>query len=141
MNFNGTLLQFSNGAYTFPTKYIKADTYKAYSIMQDLEPWTDADGYLHRDAVELKTLKVEFETVPMMTGTEFADLMAGISAQFVSAKAKSLLITAYIPDRDEYMTQYGYMADIQPTMYGIFNNVIRYDPIKFSFIGGVKING
>lgn len=63
------------GAYTIPSnRFIAADSYKAYANMQDLDPWTDADGYLHRNAVRLKALKVEFETPAMLTDDDVAEL-------------------------------------------------------------------
>ena len=49
MAYSGFLLKIGN--YTFPQKYIKAESYSAYVNMQDLDPWTDANGYLHREAV------------------------------------------------------------------------------------------
>ena len=135
MAYNGYLLKLGN--YIVPHSIIRADTYSAYINMQDLEPWTDADGYVHRNAIELKVQKVEFETVPMMTNKTFKDFMSNIRANFISDIDKSLSITAYIPELDEYVTQKGYMVDITPKIYGIFDDVIKYDSIRFAFIGGV----
>lgn len=135
MAYNGYLLKLGN--YIVPHSIIRADTYSAYINMQDLEPWTDADGYVHRNAIELKAQKVEFETVPMMTNKTFKDFMSNIRANFISDIDKSLSITAYIPELDEYVTQKGYMVDITPKIYGIFDDVIKYDSIRFAFIGGV----
>ena len=135
MAYNGYLLKLGN--YIVPHSIIRADTYSAYINTQDLEPWTDADGYVHRNAIELKAQKVEFETVPMMTNKTFKDFMSNIRANFISDIDKSLSITAYIPELDEYVTQKGYMVDITPKIYGIFDDVIKYDSIRFAFIGGV----
>lgn len=125
------------GDFVFPHEYIRADSYKAYVNMQDIDDYTDANGYLHREAVDLKALKVEFETPPMMTNTQFSSLMASIQSQYTIPKAKQCVITAYIPEYDDYVTQTGYMVDIQPQIYGIFNGVIYYDAIRFAFVGGV----
>ena len=135
MAYEGYLLKLGN--YIIPHDFIKADSYSPYINMQDVEPWTDADGYTHRNPVELKALKVEFETVPMMTDKTFGDFMRNIRANFVSDTAKSLNITAYIPELDEYVTQLGYMVDITPKIYGIFKGVIYYDAIRMAFTGGV----
>ncbi len=96
MAYAGYLLKIGN--FTIPTSIIKADSYYAYVNMQDYEPWTDAKGYLHRDVVDLKALKVEFETKAMLTNTEFASLMSSIKAQFTKATARECNITAYIPE-------------------------------------------
>lgn len=135
MAYAGYLLKIGN--FTIPTSIIKADSYYAYVNMQDYEPWTDAKGYLHRDVVDLKALKVEFETKAMLTNTEFASLMSSIKAQFTKATARECNITAYIPELDDYVTQKGYMADFKPQMYFADQNKIQYDPCRLSFIGGV----
>ena len=135
MAYSGFLLKI--GDYTFPHKYIRADSYSAYDNMQDVDPWTDADGYLHRNAVDLKAVKVEFETPAMLTNTQLAEIMKNISANYIEEKSRTVILTAYIPLTDEYVTQVGYMVDITPKIYGIFKDVIKYDPIRFAFIGGV----
>ena len=122
----------------FIYKCIKPESYSAYVNMQDVDAWTDADGYLHRDAVNLKALKVEFETKAMLTNAEFATIMSNIQKNYTVAKARQLQITAYIPETDSYVTQTGYMADFQPQMYGTYGGVIHYNPIRLAFIGGVK---
>lgn len=135
MAYSGFLLKIGN--YTFPTKYIKAESYSVYANMQDLNPYTDANGYLHREAVELKAIKVEFETPAMLTNQDFSELMYNIRQNYIIEREKSLYVTAYIPEYDSYVTQRGYLADFTPQIYGIFNGVIKYNPIKFSIVGGV----
>lgn len=136
MAYNGFLLKVGNYEIS-AKKYIKANSYNAYVNMQDLDPYTDANGYVHRNAVELKALKVEFETVPMLTNTEFAEFMANIRANYVNEKERTCIVTAYIPEYDEYVTQMAYLADFTPSIYGTYNGVIHYNSIRFAFIGGV----
>lgn len=135
MAYQGYLLKIGN--YTVPLKYIRADSYSAYVNMQDVEAYTDANGYLHRNAVELKVAKVEFETVAMMTDKTFSEFIANIKANYLIESQRKVTITAYIPEYDDYVTQSGYLADFFPKMYGVFNGVIRYNPIRMAFIGGV----
>lgn len=135
MAYQGYLLKIGN--YTIPLKYIRADSYSAYVNMQDVEAYTDANGYLHRNAVELKVAKVEFETVAMMTDKTFSEFIANIKANYLIESQRKVTITAYIPEYDDYVTQSGYLADFFPKMYGVFNGVIRYNPIRMAFIGGV----
>lgn len=136
MSYSGFLVKVGN--YTIPAdKYIKAESYSAYVNMQDVDDYTDANGYLHRNAVELKALKVEFETPAMLTNAEFSDLMANIRANFVNATARSCYITAYIPEYDSYVTQMGYMADFTPQIYGTYDGKIHYNSVRLAFIGGV----
>lgn len=135
MAYSGWLLKIGN--YKIPQKYISAETYSVYVNMQDLDPYTDANGYLHREAVELKALKVEFETPAMLTNKEFASLMGNIQSNYISKKERKCSLTAYIPEYDSYVTQTGYMADFQPQIYGTYGGVIHYNPIRLAFVGGV----
>lgn len=135
MAYQGFLLKI--GDYTIPHKYIKADSYSPYVNMQDVEAYTDANGYLHRNAVELKVAKVEFETPSMLTNVTFTELMDNIRANYLDVKSRKILITAYIPEYDDYVTQTGYLADFQPKIYGVFDGVIKYNPIRLAVIGGV----
>ena len=136
MAYSGFLIKI--GDYTIPAnKFIKAESYSPYVNMQDIDDWTDANGFLHREAVELKALKVEFETPAMLTNTELTELMNNIKANFTNAKGRECMITAYIPEYDDYVTQLGYMADFQPQIYGTYGGVIHYNPIRLAFIGGV----
>ena len=137
MSDSGYLIKI--GDYKIPHKYIKADSYQAYVNMQDLEPWTDSNGYVHREkTVDLKALKVEFETKPLLTNKEFDEgLIANIRKQFVKPVGKECYITAYIPELSSYVTQYGYMADFTPQIYRVRGNTILYDSTRLAFVGGV----
>lgn len=136
MSYSGFLLKV--GDYIIPAdKYIKADSYSPYVNMQDLDDYTDANGYLHRNAVELKAAKVEFETPAMLTNTEFSELMANIRENFTVPKSRQCIITAYIPEYDDYVTQTAYLADFTPQIYSTAGGIIRYNPVRLAFIGGV----
>lgn len=135
MAYSGFLLKIGN--YEFPQEYIKPETFSAYVNMQDLDPWTDANGLLHREPVDLKAFKVEFETVAMLTNKEVAEIMDNIRANYTVPKGRQALITAYIQEYDDYVSQTGYMADFTPTIKGIYDGVIHYNPIRLAFIGGV----
>ena len=134
-NYAGYLVKIGN--YIIPFRHIKADTYKAYANMQDVEPWTDANGYLHREAVELKALKVEFEIPPMYDDEKFAEFMYNIDQNITIEKANQCVVTAFIPRYNKYFTQTGYLADIEPQMYFANEEKIKYDAMRFAFIGGV----
>lgn len=136
MAYSGWLLKI--GDYTVPSdKFIKASSYQVYVNMQDVDPWTDANGYLHREAVELKALKVEFDTPAMLTNVEFAEFMTNIRNNYINSTARTCLVTAYIPEYDDYVTQVAYMADFKPQIYGTYGGVIHYNSMRLAFIGGV----
>lgn len=138
MAYAGYLIRVGN--YTIPQdKYIKAESYSAYVNMQDYEDWTDANGYLHRTPVDLKALKVEFETPAMLTNAEYSDLMKNIRENYISGREAGRIcnVTAYIPEYDDYVTQVAYMPDFVPPMYRTDDKTVWYNPIRLAFIGGV----
>lgn len=118
-------------------KFIRAKSYRAYVNMQDVNPWTDANGYLHRNAVDLKAFKVDFETPAMLTNAQFEELMGNIRRNYTIPKARQCIVTAYIPEYDDYVTQTAYLVDPEPEMYGTYGGVIHYNPIRLAFVGGV----
>jgi hypothetical protein len=133
MAYSGFLIKIGN--YEFPRKYIQAQSYVVGRYGQDLDSARDADGNLQRNALDNFLPKVEFTTVPMLTNTEFASIMSKISENYVNDTEKKALATIYIPETDSYMTQYVYVPDIEPTMYYADDNIIKYNPIRFAFIG------
>lgn len=139
MAYSGFLLKI--GEWEFPESLMAANSYSPYVNMQDVDPWTDENGELHRNPIDLKALKVEFETKNMLTSTQFAEIMRNIRANYVSEKGRSCFITAYIPEYDDYVTQYGYLADFQPQIYTTGGGVVKYNSIRFAFIGGVAQDG
>lgn len=136
MAYSGWLVKI--GDYIIPAnKYIKAESYSAYVNMQDIDDYTDANGYIHRNSVELKAMKIEFETPAMLTNKDFAELMKNIQKNYTIPRARQFVLTAYIPEYDKYMTQTGYMADFTPQVYSNANGIIKYNSIRLAFIGGV----
>ena len=74
--YQGYLIKVGN--YTIPLSLIRADSYIVFRSITDLDSFVDADGHLHRNALDHTANKVEFETVPQMNNTEFAALMQNI---------------------------------------------------------------
>lgn len=134
MAYNGYLIKV--GSYVISAKkYIKPSTYSVTREIQDLDSYRDANGVLHRTALEHVPIKVEFETPPMLTNKEFSDLMNNIRSNFLIEKERKSSVTLYVPEIDSYVTQDMYMPDISTTMYGTYGGVIHYDSIRLAFIG------
>lgn len=148
MAYNGYLVKLGTGnsAYTIPLRYIKADTYQCVWSVVDFDSYRDAEGELHRDAVsERRIMKVEFET-PDMSDTEIQTLLTNIKGAFDNATAKSCTVEAYMPEEGAYKTDKCYLtSDVNFTIrYAEPNRTVngttvvgklRYDPIRFAFIG------
>lgn len=134
-NYQGWLVKI--GDYIIPFEFIRAESYKANANMQDLDPWTDTNGYLHRNPVELKALKVEFETPAMLTDERLSVFLANVDSNITDPVANECTITAYIPRYNRYFTQKGYLIDLDPQMYFANAEKIQYNAIRFAFVGGV----
>lgn len=134
MAYSGFLIKVGN--YVIPSgKYLKADSYSVYRNVQDLDSYRDANGVLHRNALDHVANKVEFETPAMLTNADFSNFMSQIQANYTVPKERKANVTLYIPELDAYETQEMYMADPKPSIYTVANGVIRYNAIRFSFIG------
>ena len=132
MAYQGWLIRVGN--YTIPLSVIKADSYSAFLSTGDADSYSDENYVLHRNATGIAP-KIEFETIPLLTNAQFADLMSNIRSQYIKANEKKCSVTAYQPETDDYFTQDCYIPDIKPQMYLASDTEIWYDPIRFAFIG------
>lgn len=123
------------GTYTIPLSLIRAETYSVFKSVTDLDSYVDANGFLHRNALDHIANKVEFETIPLLTDKQFANLMSNLYSQMSSQLERKASVTCYIPETDNYVTQDMYMPDIKPTLYYADSEKIQYNQIRLAFIG------
>lgn len=134
MAYSGYLIKVGN--YVFPLHYIAYESYKPNIKGQDLDSYRDANGKLHRNALNNAIMKVEFETLEGLKDTEVESIMNGVRSNYVNAVEKSALVTAYIPEYNTYKTQLCYVPDIEFTIKKIENNkTVVYKPFRFAAIG------
>lgn len=133
MAYAGYLIKV--GTYTIPLSFIKAESYKATHLIQDLDSYRDANGVLHRNALTAVPDKVEFECVPMLTNTEMNAVVSSIRAQFTVAPERKASVNYYIPETDSYATANMYMPDPEFSMYYADGSYIQYNAVRFAFIG------
>ena len=119
------------------TYYINWDKYNVTRLIQDLDSYRDANGVLHRNALDHVPIKVEFETRENLTNTDVATFFGAIRANYTLASERRALVSAYVPELDDYITQEMYMADPQIKIKRIEpkTNVIKYESIRVAFIG------
>lgn len=130
------------GDYIIPFRFIKYETFQAVWEVVDFDSYRDADGELHRDAVsERRIMKVEWET-PDMSDTEIRELLTAIQSQYIHTEtvderpAKACNVTAYMPEEGEYKTDKCYLtSDVNFSIRYADANGIRYNPVRFAFIG------
>lgn len=133
MAYSGYLMKV--GSYTIPFKYIQADSYVVQRAIQDLDPYTDANGITHRNSLEHVKYVCSFNTRALLTNESLEDLMSNIRKNYTEPKERKFSGTLYVPETNIYVTQDMYMVDPQITIYYADDKIIKYDPIKFEFIG------
>lgn len=133
MSYAGYLVKV--GDYEIPAdKYIKVQSYKTTLSVQDLDSYRDANGVLHREALEHRVNKVEFETPAMLTNTQMAELFSNIKNNYTVPVERKFIGTFYVPEFDDYVSQEMYMSDPAFTIYAIMDGVIKYNPVRVAFI-------
>lgn len=134
MAFNGSLI--SLGGNNFPLKYVFKESYKVTpNRRQDLDPYRDANGNLHRNVLSHTATTITFQTKPMWN-TDFEAMMSFIRNRYTNVAEKKLSITYYSPDTDSYKTGNFYMPDMEfnMNMVDTYNNRILYNSMTLEFI-------
>lgn len=134
MAFGGYLLKVGN--YEIDgTNYIQEKSYKATRNIQDLESYRDANGVLHRNALEHVPLKIEINTRENLTNEELGTFLGNIRSQFTITAERKCVVTAFIPELNDYVTQEMYMPDPDITIKIIKDGVVKYDSVRLAWIG------
>ena len=133
MAYGGFLIKV--GDYTVPFRYIEAKKFKCGIKGQDLDSYRDANGILHREALQNVAIKVEWETPADLEESDVRDLMDHIRAQYTHRVEKKALVTAYMPEIGVYATMDCYAPDIEYTLDYADENTIKYASFRLSFIG------
>lgn len=134
MAFDGTLLRFSGA--NFPLKYIYKESYKVTpNRRQDLDPYRDANGVLHRNTLQHTATTISFETKPMWNN-EFDQMMAFIRNHYTNSLEKKLRITYYSPDTGGYHEGDFYLPDFELNidLVDTTRNKMLYLSTTFEFI-------
>ena len=134
MAYEGYLIKIGYNS-SFFNKYIVFDTYKVSKKIIDLDSYRDANGVLHRQALEHVSYTVEFELRPLMEAAH-AEIMEAIENSFTIPEERKLSVTFWLPETHEYVTADCYMPDPEITVkaeYGGTN--LRYDKTTLKFIG------
>lgn len=144
MAYSGYLIKVGTGgsAYTIPLKYMRYETYQVTYYTQDLDSYRDADGVLHRNALQSRIGKIEFNT-PIINNSDFETLMSNIRSQYSDPNEKRASVTFYVPEINDYVTQPMYIPDVVTKIRNVNENTntISYTETRIAFIGyGVKPN-
>ena len=131
MSFSGFLIKA--GTYEIPLSFMRYETYQIGYHGQDLDSYRDANGVLHRNALSHRIGKIEFNT-PLMTMAEFQEVWSKVKAKYINATEKSISLTFYVPELDDYVTQTMYVPDIEFTIRNIDGNTVNIGETRIAFI-------
>lgn len=124
IGFNDTLF---NGLIVFAS-------YKVSKKIIDIDSYRDANGELHRQALEHLSYVVEFDIRPLREAAH-AEIMEAIESTFTIPAERKLSVTFWLPETHEYVTADCYMPDPDITIKGMYNNDLLYDTTHIKFIG------
>lgn len=138
MAYAGYLIKIGSGnnAYIIPLKYMRYESYQITYYTQDLDSYRDADGILHRNALQHKVGKIEFNT-PLMNNTEMETLLSNIRSRYIDANEKKILVTFFVPESNLYIAQDMYVPDIVTKIRNVdeAHGIINYQETRIAFIG------
>jgi len=133
MAYNGYLLKAGNTE--IPLSYIRYDTYTIQPRQrQDLDPYRDVNGVLHRNVVENMPSVIEFNT-PTMDSDKLQDFFDIIRDNYDDSKERKIHLTYYDMETDSYRSGDFYMAQPNFKIRQIIDGKILYDEMTINFIG------
>ena len=139
MAYAGYLMQVGTGDDAFlitGSKYVKFSTFQVTRKVQDLDPYRDANGLLHRNTLPNVPLAVQFDMAPGLTNTQLAEFLGGIQRNYTNALERKFIGTVYVPELDDYTTQDMYMAEPELKIMRIDpDNTVVYETVQIKFVG------
>jgi hypothetical protein len=133
VSYSGFL--FKVGDYIVSGKnIISADGISITKNVQDVDSYRDANGVLHREALDHAPIKVEFSTRNMLTDAQMQDFLSNVRRNYINEKERKVLATVYVPEDGDYRTCEMYMSTPTPEIYGVLRGTIYYKPMRLAFI-------
>ena len=115
MAFDGALIRFgsSDSGSKLPLKYIQAKSYKVTpNRRQDLDPYRDANGELHRNTLKHTATTISFTTPPMWNDM-MDDFTALLREHYSKTLEKKINLYYYCPDIGSYKAGTFYVPDLE----------------------------
>ena len=137
MAYQGYLLKIKGTTdYEFPLEWITFESFKPIRGIQDLDSYRDGNGVLHRNALNTKVVKVEFQLRENIKASEYDVIMKAISDRYTKAAERKLQIDVYLPETGVYTGAIDvYMPDPEVVIKRADKNDLVYKSIRMAFIG------
>ena len=132
--YNGSWL-IKAGNNIIPNKYIMVETYSATPKQrQDLDPYRDQTGVLHRNVVQNKPSVIKFDTVPMYE-FDLRNFLNLIEGAYISEVERKFNLHFYDPEKGTYSEEHVYMVQPEFPILFIRHGYVVYNSISIEFIG------
>ena len=133
MAFNNYLIKIGNND-TFFIFFIVASSYKIAKKVIDIDSYRDANGVLHRNAMEHLSYTIEFEIKPL-DNKRMQEFLSAIRSKFIIPLERKVNIEFYLPEDDEYKSSDFYMPDPELNIERIESGKVYYKKTTIKFIG------
>lgn len=122
------------GGSAIPNQYIKSGTYAADVEKQVVGSYTDANGVDHFETLPYKKLNVEL-SISDCDAEIYESIISLIRSAIINQAEDNLIISAYVPRLNNYVTQEVIFECDMPKVHGIRNGRIIYQDVTFTFRG------
>lgn len=133
MAYGGYLFRFGN--YTFPDKYIDADSVDiAPNRRLDSNSYLDGDGVTQRNTQKHTRTTVDFSTGTLYE-TEMDEITEGIVGNYLNPQERDAMCSYYDMENRCYKTGHFYLdSNMTWKPGGTAGGELVYKPCKFSFV-------
>ena len=130
--YEGYLLRI--GGSVLPMEYILEKTYKINpNRRQDLDPFRDANGVLHRNVIAHRPSTVQVQ-IRRPTNVIMDNVNSILQANYINEAERKVILTYYCPDIKGYQSGEFYIPNIEYTIDHINGNVVYYGELTLEFI-------
>jgi len=135
MSFEGYLIKIGDRDEYF-NSFIEYKSYKAAKKVLDLDSYRDANGELHRFALEHLSYTVKFNIRPLRED-EHSELFSFIQSNFIIPQERKLSMKFWVPEIHDYVEANMYMPNTDFTILKIdpISGTLFYDKTEAEFIG------
>lgn len=130
--YSGFLIKV--GDYEIPLVYMNAKSYKSTYETLDMDSYRDADGRLQRSALSHKVPTTEVQ-MKALTSDFAGALLEGIKNSYINANEKKVLGTVWVPELNDYVTDYMYIPTLDFTISTVDATKVYYEPFTLKLIG------
>jgi len=128
--FEGYYLKLGNDI--IPAEFIKHDSYQGILNTVDVDSYRNANADLVKNTVNTK-VKAEFET-PYLYMAKKNELMTLIRSHYINPLDRSLMLTTYVDELDDYRTCKVYLVDPQFKVQQNSPYGVIYQPTRIAFV-------